>query len=85
MKVKIDGWNSSIDKFQVKANQTTADVLDQYKREIEKLKTKRKEFDGKMSDLQSSGEAAWEDLKTGVDNAWKEMGDSLQTAKSRFR
>jgi chromosome segregation ATPase len=85
MKVKIEGWNKTIEKFQVKANQTTADVLEQYKREIEKLKLKRKEYDGKMSELESSGEAAWEDLKSGVDKAWQTMGDTLHAATSRFR
>jgi hypothetical protein len=85
MKVKIDGWNHTLDKFQVKANRTTADVLAQSKIEIELLKSKRKEFDEKMSELQSSGETAWEDLKTGVDKSWQTLGDTLRAANSRFR
>jgi hypothetical protein len=85
MKVKIDEWNKTLDQFQVKANQTTADVLVQCKSEIEKLKAKRTDFEGKMSELQSSGETAWEDMKTGVDQAWVTMGDTLRAAKSRFR
>jgi hypothetical protein len=34
--------------------------------------------------MQRAGEAAWEDIKGGVDSAWKSLGDSIQTAKSRF-
>ena len=84
MKAKIDDWNLAIDHLQAKADKATVDVLDQYKSEIEKLKAKRTEFEGKMSELQASGESAWENLKTGVDHAWKAMGDSIHEAKSRF-
>jgi SMC interacting uncharacterized protein involved in chromosome segregation len=85
MKAKLDQWNAGMDKFQVKANQATADVLVDYKYHLERIKAKRAEFEGKMSELKSSGEGAWEELKTGVENSWQTMGDALHAAKSKFR
>jgi hypothetical protein len=85
MKVKLDQWNAGMDKFQVKANQATADVLADYKYHLERIKAKRGEFEVKMSELKAAGETAWEDLKSGVESSWQTMGDALHAAKSKFR
>jgi len=85
MKKKIGGWNLALHKFQIKANQSTADVLAEYKKEIEKIKTMRDDLEGKFTNLQKAEETAWDDLKIGVDHAWQTLGNSIHTAQSRFR
>lgn len=84
VKSKIDKWNVEINKFQAKAGKAKAEAQVQYRKEIEELKAKRKLLEEKIADMQRAGETAWEDIKGGVDTAWKSLGDSIQTAKSRF-
>jgi len=84
MKAKIDEWNTEIDQFQVKAGQAKADIQIQYEKQIEELKAKRQELQGKIEELQKAGETAWEDMKLGLDAAWHSMGESVKSAKSRF-
>jgi uncharacterized coiled-coil DUF342 family protein len=84
-KSKLDEWNSEIDKLQAKAKGTHDEVLVSYNKQIEALKAKRDDLKGKMAVLHTRGEAAWEDLRDGIGTAWKNLGDSIEDAKSRFK
>jgi chromosome segregation ATPase len=84
LKENINQWSDEIDKFQVKAEKTKADVQVQFKKHIEELKAKRHGLEGKLADLQKADEKAWEDIKGGVDKAWHALGESFTAAKSRF-
>jgi len=84
LKENIDKRNVQIDKFQAKADQAQAEAQVQYREQIEELKAKRQELVVKIAELQKARETAWEDVKTGVDSAWKTMGESIKAARSRF-
>jgi hypothetical protein len=49
------------------------------------LKAKQAVARQKMEEMQKSGESAWQDLKAGVDMAWTAIGESIDSAKSRFK
>lgn len=84
-KSKLDEWNAEIDKLQAKAKGTHDMVLVSYNKQIEELKAKREDLKVKMSELHTRGEAAWEDLRDGIGTAWKNLGDSIEDAKTRFK
>jgi len=84
IKSKMDKWNAEINKFQAKAKKAKSTAQVQFTKEIDEIKAKRKVLEDKIADMQRAGETAWEDIKGGVDDAWKTLGDSIQTAKSRF-
>lgn len=84
-KSKLDEWNSEIGKLQAKAKGTHDMTLVSYNRQIEELKAKRDDLKGKMTDLHTRGEAAWEDLRDGIGTAWKNLGDSIEEARTSFK
>ncbi len=84
-KSKLDEWNADIDKLQAKAKGAHEEALVSYNKQIEALKAKRDDLKGKMAELHTKGEAAWEDLRDGIGTAWKNLGDSIEEAKTRFK
>jgi uncharacterized coiled-coil DUF342 family protein len=84
LKVKMDEWNVEIDMLQAKADQAKAEAKIEYHEQIEELRTKRKEIEDKMAELQQAGEGAWEDLKQGLENSWEILKGAFAKAKSRF-
>ncbi len=84
-KSKLDEWNSEIDKLQAKAKGAHDIARVSYDKQIEELKAKRDDLKLKMSNLHTRGEVAWEDLRDGIGTAWKNLGDSIEEAKSRFK
>ena len=84
-KAKLDEWNAEITKLEAKAKQHEADVQMKIEEQIETLKKKRKSTEEDLDKLRQAGEIAWEDLKTGVENAASSLGDAIRSAQSRFR
>ena len=83
-KENISQWNLEIDKYQVKAEKVSANMVDKYQKQIEELKVKRTGLEEKISEIEKSVEAGWEDLKIGAEKAFKALDKSFKNAKSRF-
>lgn len=82
---KIDEWNADIDKLKAKKAQVEADARIEYEQQIDALKSKRREIEGKLAELKQSGEEAWGDFKAGLDIALDSMNEAVKSAMSRFR
>lgn len=85
LEAQFDEWKVEIDKLKAKANKADADAQIKYHKQIENIKTKQEAVQEKLVALKDSGDEAWEDLKAGLDNAMKNLGDAIETATSRFK
>ena len=85
MHAKLDELNAEIDLLTTKAGGVTADVMQEYREQIESLKAKQGVARQKMEELQHAGGSAWEDMKSGIDLAWTAIGEAIDSARSRFR
>ena|SRR5579859_4627865 len=85
LKEKLDQWNVEIDKLQTKADMAKAGARMRYRKEVEKLRKKSGELGGKLGVLRQTGKTAWQDLRAGLEVARKSLGESVKTAKSRFK
>ena len=85
MQAKLDEWNADIAKLEAKAQGAKADAQAGYNQQIENLKSKREEAAGKLKEMQSAGDDAWEDLKAGIEMAWDSLGSAVTSAFSRFK
>ncbi len=85
MHAKLDEWNAEIDKLKAKADQAEAESRIEYQKQIEDLQDKRREAERKMSQVKKAGEGAWEDLKSGVQDAWDAMDEAVKSARSKFK
>jgi predicted nucleic acid-binding Zn-ribbon protein len=82
---KIDEWNAEIDKLKAKADKAGAESRLDYQKEIETLQQRRKEFEERLTKVRHAGESAWQDLRSGAQNAWDAMEDALRSARSKFK
>lgn len=85
LKAKIDEWNADLDKLAAKADQADGETKIKYQQQIEGLKSKREELQGKIADLKDASESAWEDLKDGVEKSWETWKESFSRAKTEFK
>lgn len=85
IKVKLDKWQMEIDKLETKAAQARNSTKAKYLKQIELLRSMRKEFELKFEELRQTGGQAWEGMKDGVENAWKALYESIKSAASKFK
>lgn len=85
MQLKLEEWNADIDALSAKANEVSADLKNDYNEQIVVLKAKQAAARQKIAEMQKVGESAWQDLKAGMDLAWTAIGESIDSAKSRFK
>lgn len=85
MQAKLDDWSAEIDALSAKAGKVTAGLRLEYTDQIESLRAKQTVARKKLRVVQQAGESAWEELKSGVEQAWTAMGEAIDSAKSRFK
>lgn len=85
MHAKLEEWSADIDLLTTKANEVSEDVRRDFHDQIASLKVKQAAAQQKIEELQKVGDSAWEDLKAGIDLAWTAIGESIDSAKSRFK
>ncbi len=85
MQAKLAELNADIDKLAARAGQVSAELKSEYNEEMAALKAKQAAARKKIEEMQKSGESAWQDLKAGMDLAWTAIGESIDSAKSRFK
>ncbi len=85
MQAKLAELNADIDKLAARAGEVSAELKSEYNEEMAALKAKQAAARKKIEEMQKSGESAWQDLKAGMDLAWTAIGESIDSAKSRFK
>ena len=85
MAAKLKEWDAEIQKLEAKADAVKVDVKTDYRKQIDELRGKRAEAQQKLNEIKVAGEGAWEELKAGIENSWKIMGDSLKSAIGKFK
>jgi len=85
LEAQFDEWKVEIDKLKAKAEKAEADAQIKYHKQIENIRAKQEAVQEKLVELKDSRDEAWEDLKAGLDNAMKNLGDAIKTATSRFK
>ena len=82
---QIDLVDARIQELSAKAGNMKADTRIEVQRKVDELRDKRRELDGKLSDLRSASADSWEDVKTGFERAWGELKTSVESAARRFQ
>ncbi len=85
LQAQLDEWEAGIDKLQAKADQAEAEAKIDYYKQIEELRAMKEAAGKKLSELQATGDDAWEDLKAGVESSWASLRNAVKSATSRFK
>jgi hypothetical protein len=80
----IKSWTAEIHKFQDQADRAIGKKVEKYKKHIEELKVMSAGLEAKVVAIEKSGEAGWEELKTGADKTFKALDKSFKAATAYF-
>ena len=85
MKTQLDKWNAQIDVMGEKADKVEASMRDEYNKQLETLIAKREDARAKLEKLEKASDSAWEDLKSGVEMAWRSVSEAVDSATNRYK
>lgn len=85
LEAQLQEWDAQLDQLKVRAQEAQANVRVKIEEELESLKAQRAAVQGKLDELRSRSENAWEDLKDGAEKAWSDLGDAINKVVSRFK
>jgi uncharacterized coiled-coil DUF342 family protein len=84
-KNQLDALNNKLDKLEAQADRVSGNAKAEILQELDDLKASRARVEEKLHELRSAGDAAWDDVKIGLEMAWKSLSESVDTAARRFK
>jgi predicted nucleic acid-binding Zn-ribbon protein len=78
-------WGIQIDVLKARAAKAKDELKAEYEQLIANLTNKSGEAQKKLSELKKAGAEAKEDLKVGIEKAWKDLSQAIDKAKSRIK
>ena len=85
LKARLDEWNAELARWEAKAKVAQTDVRIEYDRRIAALQQQRDGAVEQLKRVQASAGEAWVELARGADQAWEQMRDAFETARSHFQ
>ena len=85
VEAQLKEWGTEIDILKAKAEKTKAEAKIKYYEKIQDLRARQESLGLKLQELKGSGEEVWEEVKTGVDKAVKDLKEAFKRAKSRLK
>jgi hypothetical protein len=85
MHTRLDEWNADLDRLTAKADLIKVQARAEYQKQVQDLRLKCDDAGKKLEEVKRAREDAWEDLKDGLERAWKALGEAFESAKSRFK
>jgi lipid II:glycine glycyltransferase (peptidoglycan interpeptide bridge formation enzyme) len=84
LKDQIDQWNAESKKWEAKAQGAQATMKAEYEKQLKTLQSRRDEAMYQLKLLQGASTDAWQDMMKGADQAWRNMHDAFNKARSHF-
>ncbi len=81
----IQNLTAQIDEMQRKAAQVDTDARDEYDRQINALKAQKRQAEQKLAELEASSTSAVEDIKSGIQQVWDDVKETVGDAVARFK
>ena len=81
---KVDDYKEKIDQLQAKAEQLEGDAKAKAEQQLTELRQKRDEVAEKLKGLGSSGEGAWDQIKSGIEAAMEDLGNAYKKVAEEF-
>jgi chromosome segregation ATPase len=82
---QLEKLTAQINELKAKADKSQADAKVKYYEQIETLSAKQAAVQSQLQTLTSSSGQAWEEIKTGVENAVSDLQTAFSRAVSQFR
>jgi len=84
LKQQLDEWNGEAAKWEAKTREAQATMKAEAERQLAALNSRRDDALYQMKLLQNASADAWRDVMSGADQAWKDMQDAVNRARTHF-
>jgi uncharacterized membrane protein YccC len=84
MERDLGGLEEKIAELEKAAEEARSEIEPDARELLEELRAKRDVARQKLNELERSSGPAWEDLRKGMERAWRELEDAFDKAASRF-
>lgn len=84
LKNQLDQWNAESKKWEAKAKEAQASMKGEYEKQLNTLHSRRDEAMYQLKLLQGASTDAWQEMMQGADQAWKNMHEAFNKARSHF-
>lgn len=81
---QLTEWSLKLKEFKSKLGELSNEFRSEAKSTLDTLEEKYNDASMKIEELKAEGLIAKDDLKTGFENAWKELLQAFETAKKNF-
>jgi uncharacterized coiled-coil DUF342 family protein len=82
---QLKQWDAKIDELKAKADKTKAESREEFLKQIDILRAKKKSVQDKLKQLQEAGDGAWDEMKTGLERSWTEFKGAFSNASAKFK
>ncbi|NCO75587.1 MAG: hypothetical protein GW795_06280 [Cyanobacteria bacterium] len=84
METKLQELGAKLDHWNTKKDEITDEAKAEAEEKLRVLKAKKEAVEAKLIELKSSGDEAWETLKSGFQNACDELTSAFEDAIAKF-
>jgi hypothetical protein len=84
IEARIAEWNAEMDKLRAQAKKLAAEGRIEAESRLQDLTIKKEAAEAKLAELRNAGGDAWQELKSGIDRAVRELDESVKRAVSKF-
>lgn len=84
LKAQLDQWNAEAANWETKAKEAQSHMKVEYEKQLAALNSRRDEALYQMKLMQSASTDAWQDMMRGTEEAWKNMHEAFNKARSHF-
>lgn len=84
LKTQLDQWNAEAKVWEAKAKEAQSHMKAEYEKQLAHLNSQRDQALYQMKLVQNASQDAWMDVMKGADQAWKDMQDAFNKARSHF-
>jgi len=85
LRMQLDKWDAQINRLRAKADVASAETRARYHEEIEQLREQQRRAERRLDDFNHASDSAWEEMKIGMENAWRDLGDAVDRATTHFK
>ena len=82
---KLKKWDARIEELENKAEKAKDEVKDEYHEKIEELKKKQSKARQNLEKIRNASDAAWQEMKEGLDTSLKILNKSVKDAFKKFK
>jgi len=84
LKAQLDQWNAEAKQWEAKAQEAQSHMKAEYEKQLAAVNARRDEALYQMKLLQNASLDAWQDMMRGTEEAWKNMSEAFNKARSHF-